>query len=190
MNGEQLRAVFEAWYVVRYCRRLSDMSVSRALRTKSNGEYESCHLKEFWECWKVAIDSQAKEMERILLENKELHIDLAKLKADESLASQAKSVPDGYMINVLDNSWVVVDKEHADEAEKHGFTVKPYYFAPQAPTDDDRVRELESKYNELIMAVACKFPDETRHETALRYIKNAEAPAVAVLGQSMKGGTE
>lgn len=36
------------------------------------------------------------------------------------------------------------------------------------------VSELREKYNELIYAVASKFPDETRHETALRYIQQAE----------------
>ena len=34
--------------------------------------------------------------------------------------------------------------------------------------------DIEEKYNELIMAVATKFTNETRHETALRYIKEAE----------------
>lgn len=34
--------------------------------------------------------------------------------------------------------------------------------------------ELRSKYNELIYAVAQKYPDENRHETALRYIKERE----------------
>ena len=33
---------------------------------------------------------------------------------------------------------------------------------------------LEANYNELIMAVETKIPNETRHETALRYIQNAE----------------
>ena len=33
---------------------------------------------------------------------------------------------------------------------------------------------LEEKYFELIMAVGRKYPDETRHETALRYILAAE----------------
>jgi hypothetical protein len=37
----------------------------------------------------------------------------------------------------------------------------------------DSVRE---DYNELIMAVANKNKGETRHATALRYIKNAEQP--------------
>ena len=30
--------------------------------------------------------------------------------------------------------------------------------------------DKERKYNELIMGVSKKFPDETRHQTALRYI--------------------
>ena len=37
-----------------------------------------------------------------------------------------------------------------------------------------KIAEVEEKYNELIMAVAKKFTNETRHETALRYIKEAE----------------
>ncbi len=31
-----------------------------------------------------------------------------------------------------------------------------------------------AKYNELLFAVAQKYPNETRHETALRYIKERE----------------
>lgn len=34
--------------------------------------------------------------------------------------------------------------------------------------------ELRGKYTELLIGVANKFDGETRHETALRYIKNAE----------------
>jgi hypothetical protein len=34
--------------------------------------------------------------------------------------------------------------------------------------------ELEAKYNELLFAVAHKHPGESRHETALRYIRQAE----------------
>ena len=33
---------------------------------------------------------------------------------------------------------------------------------------------IEKKYSELVMAVSRKYPDETRHETALRYITDAE----------------
>lgn len=34
---------------------------------------------------------------------------------------------------------------------------------------------LSQKYNELIHAVGNKYPGEERHETALRYIREAEA---------------
>jgi hypothetical protein len=37
-----------------------------------------------------------------------------------------------------------------------------------------QIPEVEAKYNELLMAVAQKFPNETRHETALRYIMDRE----------------
>jgi len=42
---------------------------------------------------------------------------------------------------------------------------------------DKRIKELENelqKYNELIMAVQNKWPNQTRHETALKYIMQAE----------------
>lgn len=34
--------------------------------------------------------------------------------------------------------------------------------------------ELRGKYNELIFAVVNKYPNESRHETALRYIRQAD----------------
>ena len=52
-----------------------------------------------------------------------------------------------------------------------------------------QVKKLE-EYNELIMAVGKKYPNETRHETALRYIRNAElsdSSASAVVCQHMGG---
>lgn len=36
---------------------------------------------------------------------------------------------------------------------------------------------LEREYNELLYAVARKFPGETRHQSALRYIQEAEQRA-------------
>jgi hypothetical protein len=36
------------------------------------------------------------------------------------------------------------------------------------------MREIKDKYQELILAVENKHQGETRHQTALRYIKNAE----------------
>ena len=37
--------------------------------------------------------------------------------------------------------------------------------------------EIRKKYNELLLAVSSKFPRETRHETILRYIREAESRA-------------
>ncbi len=38
----------------------------------------------------------------------------------------------------------------------------------------EKIAELQTKYSELLYQVARKFPGETRHETALRYIRAAE----------------
>jgi hypothetical protein len=45
------------------------------------------------------------------------------------------------------------------------------YEHPLPPAD------VVQKYEELLYAVHKKFPDETRHQTALRYIKTAESPS-------------
>jgi hypothetical protein len=42
------------------------------------------------------------------------------------------------------------------------------------PVHGDKTSYVNMKYNELIMAVERKFPKETRHETALRYIRESE----------------
>ena len=41
---------------------------------------------------------------------------------------------------------------------------------------DERDRLLHD-YHELIMAVETKYPGETRHQTALKYIQRAEEPS-------------
>lgn len=45
-------------------------------------------------------------------------------------------------------------------------------FLDDLPPDD-----VVQKYEELLYEVHRKFPDETRHQTALRYIKTAESPS-------------
>lgn len=40
-----------------------------------------------------------------------------------------------------------------------------------------RLKQTTEKYNELLMAVEKKYKTETRHETALRYIKKHERKA-------------
>ena len=40
--------------------------------------------------------------------------------------------------------------------------------------NQDELERIKAKYYELIYAVERKFPNESRHETALKYIKQAE----------------
>jgi hypothetical protein len=48
----------------------------------------------------------------------------------------------------------------------------PACSAPELTSQPER--PLADRYNELLYAVALKFPGESRHETALRYIRQAE----------------
>ncbi len=61
----------------------------------------------------------------------------------------------------------------------------------------DDVRQLEAepvalreKYNELVFAVATKCPDETRHETALRYIFEAEQGSIEAMQDALLQDSE
>lgn len=54
--------------------------------------------------------------------------------------------------------------------------------AAAALVDAKNVRE---RYNELIMAVSNKYQGETRHETALRYIRQHEQSTVMATGKSI-----
>ena len=46
----------------------------------------------------------------------------------------------------------------------------------RAEQAEEEASEFSRRYEELIFAVAIKHPGETRHETALRYIRQAEGP--------------
>jgi hypothetical protein len=48
------------------------------------------------------------------------------------------------------------------------------HLLPYAAAELRRLHAVESKYNELLFAVGSKRLGETRHDTALRYIKQAE----------------
>lgn len=41
--------------------------------------------------------------------------------------------------------------------------------------NNNLIDDFKAKYHELLFAVGKKYPNETRHETALRYIQQAEA---------------
>ena len=56
----------------------------------------------------------------------------------------------------------------------------------------DEIQSAKEKYRELLYQVSCKFPNETRHETALRYLKEREAPAMTAdqCCEALLGGGE
>ena len=47
--------------------------------------------------------------------------------------------------------------------------------------------EVNRKYHELLSAVGNKYPDETRHQTALRYIQQFESQASIAAQLTEKG---
>ena len=49
----------------------------------------------------------------------------------------------------------------------------------EAKVDAEELARLKLLYNELLYAVGNKHLGETRHQTALRYIQQAEAPCVS-----------
>ena len=51
-------------------------------------------------------------------------------------------------------------------------------------------KNIVTLYYELLMAVSTKYPDETRHQTALRYIKECENRATNKEGARCTGTTE
>jgi hypothetical protein len=65
-----------------------------------------------------------------------------------------------------------LDGEGGMEVDSLGAYVKHQDVASQTVTQS--VQTIEEKYNELLYAVGNKFPGESRHETALRYIQQAE----------------
>lgn len=60
---------------------------------------------------------------------------------------------------------------HYSDGHNVGRGMVAAYDTPEEHELLDRVRKL---YNELLYAVARKYPGETRHQTALRYIQQAE----------------
>jgi hypothetical protein len=65
-----------------------------------------------------------------------------------------------------------------------------YQVAVRDREMERHIRELEEtkrEYEELLYAVARKFPGETRHQTALRYIQEAEQVKDWVPGENPEG---
>lgn len=83
--------------------------------------------------------------------------------------AQPEQEPVAWMHNHIEGN--VITHRPAD-LDRHPERWIALYTAPpqRTPLTDDL-------YNELLFAVETKCPDETRHQTALRYIKQAEMPS-------------
>ena len=67
----------------------------------------------------------------------------------------------------------------------HGPILVGEPYAQMQATIEAQAAEI-AKYNELLFAVGNKYPNETRHETALRYIRAAENSANAMLPKGVR----
>jgi hypothetical protein len=100
--------------------------------------------------------------------------------------------PDEYQIRFCNSegqfdSWKKCDKDffYAHNDGKDDYTqTRVIYAHPQPATD--KAEDYKAKYLELIMQVGNKHPGESRHETALRYIKRAEEPKNTACAASPK----
>ena len=65
---------------------------------------------------------------------------------------------------------------YQDKDQMLGLAVRITQDVTQIPQEDSSKRQplTDDLYYELLFAVGNKYPDETRHQTALRYIKQAE----------------
>lgn len=68
-------------------------------------------------------------------------------------------------------SWHVRDVDTA--VSPYPYTIGPGVLVTEA--ERDQLMQRLRAYQELIYAVESKYPDETRHQTALRYIRQREA---------------
>ena len=59
----------------------------------------------------------------------------------------------------------------------------------EAQADANELTRLRGLYEELMFAVSKKYPGETRHQTALRYIQQAEDDHVADVSKMMPVAT-
>ena len=68
------------------------------------------------------------------------------------------------------------------EMMENGWTDELREQAEQIATLKDELAKLQEKYSDLIMQVSKKYPGETRHDTAKRYIILSEQGTIGGMG--------
>lgn len=118
----------------------------------------------FWQPVEFGIPKKPKPKEKVW---QELFFDSQRVAFEAFLVTQMPAFPPKVLFERRENGEYVSLVAH--------YSWKAWQTASASQASDDRVRELEAKYSELIMAVARKYPNETCHETILRYIRQAES---------------
>lgn len=125
MNGEQIRAEFENWWKQELSTKhgLTIDDINTYCKRSPKGDYVHATTAMRWEGWQAALS--------------------------------AKSVPDGYVLVPIEPTEAMCRKGAAHTHRDNSFTAMMVYqamlaAAPQAPTDDERVRELESVIKEFV----------------------------------------
>ena len=91
----------------------------------------------------------------------------------------------------LDSRFERADTPRTNAAEHNmGSIVEPHYVVDVEDARDleRELAEAQRNYMDLIMSVGKAYPNETRHETALRYIRERETPSTDAKCSAMKEG--
>jgi hypothetical protein len=143
-------------------------SITRRQEQIASADFAVASLKAERDEYQQAADKMAMEHK---VERDTLRQQLAEAQA--LIEASQKQTPCAFAMRRDDG--LVLDVICPDEHESHeGEYTLPLY---STPVIDDYVQRDAWRYRELIFAVARKFQNESRHETALRYIQRMEAPS-------------
>lgn len=70
--------------------------------------------------------------------------------------------------------------------ERNSFQDQCIRMRHERHAEKEQLATVQKDYNELLYAVESKFPDETRHQTALRYIRTQEHGQTKI-GAALRG---
>jgi hypothetical protein len=148
MNEEQMRVEFEGFLATQ----MPTFPPELLFERRENGEYVSLVAHYSWKAWQAAIASQAKSVPPIE-RDEEMQRDYTPLPANWEIQTKGKgstfrlAKADGSYIYTL---WPILEKMLHEPLEQMAREIHAAWLvSPQAPTDDERVRELERQINLL-----------------------------------------
>ncbi len=125
-----------------------------------------------------------------LLQNEiaKLETELARVTAERNAARVAKQKADDERDAMLEQLREVQAAQERAADEYQAFAVingkQLTLLTERARSAERRLAECQTQYHELLYQVSMKYPNETRHETALRYLKEREQNNNSGVGQA------